>query len=164
MDYDELLRKLAEQFSLHSRSVHGPRHWVRVRRYGLFLAPLTGADGTVVELFSLFHDCRRVSESYDPDHGRRGGELARQWCGMHFQLEAERLELLVAACDGHTDELSSPDPTIGTCWDADRLDLDRVGIDEMDLDQLSTAAARELGILSWSKRHQRVGLKTFGNS
>lgn len=162
--YQELMQRLTEQFSLHPRSLHGPRHWVRVRRYGQFLVPQTGADAQVVELFSLFHDACRVSESHDPDHGRRGGQLAREWCGVQFQLEPERLELLVAACDGHTDELSSPDPTIGTCWDSDRLDLDRVGIDDLNLEQLSTPAARDLALLSWSNRHKKVGLKTFGNS
>lgn len=164
MDYEALLARVADQYSLHARSLHGPRHWVRVRRYGQFLAPQTGADTLVVDLFSLFHDSRRINESYDPDHGKRGGELARQWCGLHFQLEPARLELLVKACDGHTDEVSSDDPTIGTCWDSDRLDLDRVGIDDMDLDLLSTAAARDLGVLSWRNRHLRVGLRTFGNS
>lgn len=165
MDFDELLKKVVAQYSLHERSLHGPRHWVRVRRYGQFLVPQTpGADALVVDLFSIFHDSRRINESYDPDHGRRGGQLAREWCGVHFQLEPERLELLVAACDGHTDEVSSDDPTIGSCWDSDRLDLDRVGIDDMDLHLLSTPAARDLGVLSWRNRHLRVGLKTFGNS
>lgn len=164
MDYDELQKKVADQYALHARSLHGPRHWVRVRRYGQFLVPQTGADALVVDLFSLFHDSRRINESHDPNHGRRGGELARAWCGVHFQLEPERLELLVKACDGHTEEFFSEDPTIGTCWDSDRLDLDRVGIDDLDLDLLSTGAAKDLALLSWRNRHLRVGLRTFGHS
>jgi uncharacterized protein len=42
-------------------------------------------------------------------------------------LSDERLDLLDLACRGHTDDRTSDDPTIGVCWDADRLDLCRLG-------------------------------------
>ena len=38
------------------------------------------------------------------------------------------MELLAEACRDHTSGPHHGDPTIGTCWDADRLDLGRVGI------------------------------------
>ena len=40
----------------------------------------------------------------------------------------------------HTDGTISDDPTIGCCWDADRLDLPRVGM-QPDPALLSTEAA-----------------------
>jgi uncharacterized protein len=45
-----------------------------------------------------------------------------------FALDRDRLDLLKQAVRYHTSGLTSPDPTIGTCWDADRLDIGRVGI------------------------------------
>lgn len=33
------------------------------------------------------------------------------------------------ACRDHEFGRTSSDPTIGSCWDANRLDLDRVGVD-----------------------------------
>ena len=39
-----------------------------------------------------------------------------------------RFERLAAALVDHANGLVSADPTIGTCWDADRLHLPRVGI------------------------------------
>ncbi len=51
------------------------------------------------------------------------------------------------ACDGHTDGKTSDDPTIGACWDADRLDLCRLG-DRIDVRALSTAPARTMGALN----------------
>jgi uncharacterized protein len=103
----------------------------------------------VVRLFSLLHDCQRESDSHDPEHGRRAAELARHLNGRLFVLRPERLELLAAACAGHADGLTSPDPTIGTCWDADRLDLPRVSLlPEPKL--LSTAAAREREMIRWA--------------
>jgi uncharacterized protein len=51
--------------------------------------------------------------------------------------------LLYEACRLHTDGLLEGDPTLQACWDADRLDLGRVGI-QPRLDLLCTDAARSL--------------------
>jgi uncharacterized protein len=47
----------------------------------------------------------------------------------------------VEALTYHADGLVSEHPTIGCCWDADRLDLPRCGI-RVDPVMLSTPAAR----------------------
>jgi uncharacterized protein len=53
------------------------------------------------------------------------------------------MELLVRACSGHTGGTIEDDQdiTVLTCWDADRLDLGRVG-KTIDPNRLCTAAAR----------------------
>lgn len=56
-------------------------------------------------------------------------------------LSDTRLELLVAACRYHTVVEFSDDATIATCWDADRLDLWRVGIDT-NPERMNTVMAR----------------------
>jgi uncharacterized protein len=108
-------------------SVHGPDHWRRVERNACILATKTGAIVEVVRLFALFHDSRRENDGHDPDHGRRGAEFAAAARGKWFELPDEHFELLHYACVWHTDRHHHDDPTIGTCWDADRLDLGRVG-------------------------------------
>ena len=60
-----------------------------------------------------------------------------------LHLNDAQFELLRYACTHHTDGETTTDPTIACCWDADRLDLGRVGI-EPEADYLSTAAAREI--------------------
>lgn len=121
--------------------LHGLEHWKRVGQNGLALADETeGADAEVVLLFALFHDSMRLNDGYDPDHGRRGSGLARELAHL-LPLEQRRLDLLAAACDDHADGLVCADPTVGACWDADRLDLPRVGI-RSDPELLSTGAAR----------------------
>ena len=52
------------------------------------------------------------------------------------------MEKLVFACQTHTDGETSNDPTVGVCFDADRLDLGRVGI-EPDPELMSTPAGRK---------------------
>ena len=156
----QLITALHNGFRLGPNSEHGPAHWMRVRKNGLLLAELTGANTRVVELFSIFHDSCRVSEYDDPEHGPRGAELALKYFhkGMLNCNESE-LELLTRACVGHTHEHSNPDITISTCWDADRLDLPRCGI-TVDPQRLATLEARHPDIiyeaeqraLSWRSR------------
>jgi len=126
-DFDRLEEALARQFSLGQHSVHGPDHWRRVEKIGLRLAKHSGADELVVRLFVWFHDSCRLNDGTDPGHGQRGAELAARCRGTLYELEDEAFALLVYACAWHTKRVHSKDATIGTCWDADRLDLGRVG-------------------------------------
>ncbi len=121
--------------------VHGEQHWQRVAAHALYLAEQTaGADPLVAALFGVFHDSMRVNDGIDPGHGRRGGRLALQLNGS-LGLDARRLDLLVEACADHTKGKTSTDPTIGACWDADRLDLVRLGF-RLDARKISTDAGR----------------------
>lgn len=141
IDFRRLWQHVSAQFPLSKRSDHGPGHWRRVERNGLLLATRTGADVTVVRLFALFHDSRRENEFTDRDHGKRGAQLAASLRGTLFDLPDEDFELLHYACTWHTDGHHHEHPTIGTCWDADRLDLGRVGI-EPDAAFMSTGFGR----------------------
>ena len=110
------------------RSVHGPRHWARVERNGLFLAPSVGANVRVVSLFAYLHDCRRLNDGIDPGHGPRAAKYAETIREGLSDLTDGDFEILRKACDGHTRRRKTDDPTIAVCWDSDRLDLPRVGI------------------------------------
>jgi uncharacterized protein len=68
---------------------------------------------------------------------------------------SQMVGLLQLACAGHTDEQTHPDSTVQTCWDADRLDLGRVGITP-EPRRLCTAAAKLADVLKRSHRHSRV--------
>jgi len=112
-----------------SRSmIHGPAHWRHVAYFGwCVLAGEPRVDPLVVFLFSLFHDAMRESDGHDPEHGRRGSKLARDLHGKAHFITDSQMRLLDTACAGHADGYTSADPTIGACWDADRLTLWRVG-------------------------------------
>jgi uncharacterized protein len=138
---DDFLFFLKKHYRLDWNGIHGVNHWARVRANGLGLAKVTGANTSVVELFSFLHDCCRQNDGRDPYHGRRAAELVPQLQGNLINLDANELELLVVACNGHTHETRHEDPTIGTCWDADRLDLTRIDITP-DPDRLCTRAGK----------------------
>jgi uncharacterized protein len=122
--------------------LHGPTHWARVASFGAQLSRETlGADAHVVSVFAMLHDTQRFTDGHDPDHGRRAAEMALDLRGVLYEVTVEQLELLVEAIAGHADGLLSQDPTIGCCWDADRLDLPRCGI-RVDPTRLSTEAGK----------------------
>jgi uncharacterized protein len=146
-----LVRIIRDQFALDWHGIHGVPHWTRVRDNGLRLAKVNGANQRVVELFAFLHDSRRVTDGHDPEHGPRAALYARALVGSAFELDPFDLDLLVTACHGHSDGLTEGDLTVLTCWDADRLDLGRVGI-KPHPDRLCTEAAREEWVLEWAYR------------
>lgn len=146
--YDDKSSVTVEQVLLYtteqarSSALHGPTHWARVAFLGAQLSQETpGADHYVIALFAALHDIQRFSDGYDPDHGRRAATLARSLRGKLFEVSDEQFALLVEALAKHADGLVSSDPTIGCCWDADRLDLPRCGI-RPDPALLSTEATK----------------------
>ena len=128
INYELLWQRVTGTFALSPDSVHGPSHWRRVEKNGLMLAARSGARLDVVRLFAVFHDSKRLNEFNDPEHGPRGAAFARQLRNVLFQIDDAGFDLLCEACTVHTALHHSPDATIGTCLDADRLDLGRVGI------------------------------------
>jgi uncharacterized protein len=145
----QLLQLILEDYRLPLRGIHGVAHWARVLENGRRLAPRTGADPVVVELFAVFHDARRTSDGFDPEHGVRGAALARALLSQEIEVDTARLELLEVACQGHTRGLRDGDVTVQTCWDADRLDLLRAGT--VPLPQfLCTDAAQDPLVIAWA--------------
>lgn len=130
-----------QRFTLDWDGHHGVSHWARVRHNGLLLAEHTGANRKVVEYFSFIHDLGRDNEFHDPDHGARAAEIAAQIAGDLIDVTAAELRLLQDACAGHSNGHMVADVTVMTCWDADRLDLGRVGI-RPDPQRLCNEAAR----------------------
>ncbi|HEY3418809.1 MAG TPA: HD domain-containing protein [Armatimonadota bacterium] len=127
IDWDALWKELIGQFSLGADSIHGPEHWRRVERHAVELAEHNGGDLLVVRLFAVFHDVCRVNDGRDDEHGARGAEQALRLRGRCFELTDDKFAQLHYACCWHTAGQLSDDPTIGACWDADRLDIWRAG-------------------------------------
>lgn len=128
---------------------HGELHWRCVTATGLELASGSpGVDRFLVFCFGLLHDTRRENEAVDPGHGRRAARLARELRTEGFLVvDPPRFDLLRDALVRHSDGQVSSEPTVGTCWDADRLHLPRVSI-EPNPAFFSTRAAHDAGRLA----------------
>jgi uncharacterized protein len=149
MNLKLIIHAILEEYTLPWHGTHGVGHWARVLENGLRLAEVTGANVDVVQLFAVFHDCRRVSEGTDFGHGQRAAEYVAELRGQVFDLADDQFNLLYDACAGHADGATTGDITIQTCWDADRLDLGRVGV-YPDARRLSTRAAKIPKITKWA--------------
>jgi uncharacterized protein len=150
--------RLIDTVRLYSKtrwsSLHGETHWRRVAIAGHKLARQTrGADELLVLLFAVLHDSCRTHDADDARHGTRAAKLAEKLLGDGELLDADELDILSFALEEHDAGETSADPTVGCCWDADRLQLWRVGI-QPDAYLLSTAAARRPEVIAWASYQQ----------
>lgn len=153
----DLFEFLVASHRLGHHGFHGRDHWLRVLQNGRLLAAKTGANLRVVELFALLHDSCRENENDDPLHGHRAAAYARDLRGWWFDATDAEMDLLTLACELHSDGHTEADVTVQTCWDADRLDLGRVGI-RPSARYLCTEAAKRPDIIAAA--YQRSTLDT----
>jgi uncharacterized protein len=150
INFDAVWEYVIKAFQCGRDSIHGPDHWRRVERNALKIASSNGAIVSVVRLFAVFHDSRRENDSFDLEHGKRGARYAASLRGTLFDLGDSHFDMLQYACTWHTHGQLSKDPTIGACWDADRLDLTRIGL-RPEPRFMSTAVGRSLSVLIGNK-------------
>ena len=138
----EQVRQFAEARWRLGRT-HGLSHWKRVERNGLRLAT-PDCDVMVIRLFAYLHDSCRKNDGYDKEHGPRAAKMIQSLRKTLLKnLTDEQFSLLQTACRLHTTTLKTGDPTIDACFDADRLDLWRVGITP-DPEKMATQKGKEL--------------------
>ena len=126
----------------HTGYFHGPDHWARVSRNGRSVARSLGLDPLVPHIFGLVHDSQRQDEGLDPGHGPRAAQFIEANRNTLFAfLTNHQVEDLAGACEMHSNGVTDGPATQQACWDADRLDLFRVGI-QPDPRLLCTAYAK----------------------
>jgi uncharacterized protein len=112
-----------------SGAFHGPDHWARVHRHALMLARASGIDPLLPCLFAWVHDSHREDDGLDPEHGPRAAQfiLERRRDLFGF-LSDDQVEHLRHACQLHSNGIVHGPASAQVSWDADRLDLWRVGV------------------------------------
>ena len=136
-----------DRFRLDWTGIHGAPHWGRVRHNGLLLAEHYNVDTAVIQWFAFLHDLERHDDWEDPLHGHRAATLAAEINAHFMGLSEAQMGLLQAACREHSDGKTEADATVMVCWDADRLDLGRVGIFP-DPRYLCTSFSRQAHVIS----------------
>jgi uncharacterized protein len=151
-----LISVIKDQFQLKWDGVHGVSHWSRVRNNGLRLAKLNGANTKVIEYFAFLHDACRITDGSDENHGMRAATFAKSLLGKYVHLSLKEFLDLEVACIGHSDGLTSDlSVTVMSCWDADRLDLGRVGV-HPDPRYLCTEEAQSNEMLQWAYGNSQI--------
>ena len=109
-------------------TTHGIEHWDRVAKFGEMLY-VDSVDMNVVVAFAYLHDAERINNYIDDMHGQRASMLVDSIRHNYLRdFNDEQVSLLKRACELHTLKHRTGNITIDTCFDADRLDLPRVGI------------------------------------
>lgn len=161
--FKELIKIAEEEFKLPggiNNPDHGISHWNRVKTLGRYLAKYTGADTKVTNYFAFLHDLKRDNEGNDQYHGVRAAVLVDklQQEGL-LKLSQKQWVQLIAACTFHClPNEKNNDVTVQTCWDADRLDLVRLGI-KPDPAFLNTDKAKEPKAIEFAKRLYEDSIK-----
>ncbi len=141
--------KLLEAHRRFKSVLHGPRHWVRVHRFGTLMADEYGLDSEkrrCVEIFAWTHDLVREDDGPGNQHARDGAAYLDIVLPQVFGgLTAQQTAAIRAAIHYHSDGMAAEEAyyrgyldgtgwdeataiqVIGCCWDADRLDLMRLG-------------------------------------
>ena len=152
------LAEVQPQFRLHFRhGVHGLPHWSRVWFHGRQLAEAVDVDPAILAWFAFLHDSHRHNDHRDPLHGQRAADFAVKLRRSRVitELEDADFERLCEAMRLHSDGHTEADPALRACWDADRLDLWRVGI-RPDPRRLCTAHARTPKVLARANRMAEI--------
>jgi len=130
----ELLQIVQKNFKLDFYGVHGISHWQRVYKNTKILSNYYKINSPVFELFSMFHDSKRENEYSDIYHGFRASEFVEELIKeKKIILDEDDKNRLLYAISNHTiSDEKNPlfnDLIVQICFDADRLDLGRVGVE-----------------------------------
>ncbi len=121
--------------------LHGVSHLRRVAILSGRLANAVGEDVESAVVMGFLHDCARRNDKNDIEHARDSEVLARGLVERFYpHLDVDRICEAIA---GHADGEVTSDPFTGCLWDADRMELKRIGR-TIDLDLLSTKVAKRL--------------------
>ncbi len=154
----KILKEIIDNFYLDlDNGVHGIDHWTRVLINGIQLSERNkNINKNIIIAFAFFHDIKRTVEDKEPEHGYNGGRYLLKY-KYKINLTKEELNTCYEACVDHTNVKNHTDINIGACWDADRLDLYRVGV-MPDLDYLNLEESKNKELIkettarSWQKR------------
>jgi uncharacterized protein len=129
-DIQRIVKLAKAQFILEDHSIHGFDHWEEVEQNGIMLANQPGVDLTIVRLFAYIHDCKRQDDYQDAEHGDRSADFVLELVekGELSFLSKEQINKLWSACKYHHKGVTDTDLTIGSCFDADRIELIRCGM------------------------------------
>lgn len=135
----------------HNSAIHGVAHWTRVHRYGLLLAEslqLSDDEKMAVALFAWTHDLARTDDGGGNQHAIDGAKYVEVITQKIFDNFPDHiLDIVRSAIRYHSDGMCAEEALhefpmekystfsrdeilniLGCCWDADRLDLLRLGI------------------------------------
>lgn len=126
--WDDLLYEIKLDATHMNSPLHGELHWRAVAAAGIEIASSVSERSDIALAFGMIHDSQRERDDWDPDHGVRAANWLICSVTLASLIGTEERELLASACLYHDRGMTTQNPLIGTLWDADRINLWRVGL------------------------------------
>ncbi len=125
IDWEEAERIILSNYTL-KQGLHGFEHVKRVVENAKLIAreecPQNFDDAVIG---AYLHDIGRTDDGSGNEHAIKGARIAKDLLEKHWpHLDAKRI---LFAIEVHADGTTTKDPLIGAIWDADRLDIPRIG-------------------------------------
>lgn len=148
ISWHSLLSEVQQGATHASSPLHGDKHWRAVAAAGIEIAGNNFEQRAVALAFGMIHDCQRLNDDWDPEHGLRAASWASRSQQLAGLIGKEGRNLVSQACLDHENGFTSNDETIGLCWDADRINLWRVGVcpDQRFFSVLSGSAFEQMSV------------------
>jgi len=122
-------------------ALHGISHLRQVSLLAGKIASASGADVESAMVAGFLHDAGRTDDFGGNQHALDSAILARPLLiRLYPHIDAD---LVCYAIARHADGMTTDDPLIGSLWDADRLELKRIGRYVRE-DLLSTAEGKRI--------------------
>lgn len=138
---------------------HGITHWQHVEAFGLLMQEkCPAADKEVIRWFAYLHDSMRGNDEYNTEHGLAAAKFINKIRKTFLKdLSDNQIKLLKLACKYHTVRRKTDNLTVNICFDADRLDLPRVGI-KPEVRRMASEVGRELALIPYHELLDLVGV------
>lgn len=158
-DWLDYMAERPDEFPAYTSWFHGVTHWEHVEKLGLMLAKeCPEADTDVIRWFAYLHDCRRGTEEWCEEHGRLAAKyMSRMRTTFLSDLTDEQFKTLMKACYHHTTKRRTKNLTADLCLDADRLDLERVGI-KPDPKQMASSIGARYAAMPYVELMNKAGI------
>jgi hypothetical protein len=140
--WGRVANELSGEVTLSDSAIHGHEHAKRVALFAEMLACEYGADPLAAVVAAYCHDCGRVNDDKDPEHGKRS--WARCAAAVSQRFPTVPMEMLRTAIEEHPFGKISTEPLIAALWDADRIDLMRFGPNKLESRFFSNSRALKL--------------------
>lgn len=103
---------------------HGLTHTEQVVFFGIDYALSTNTNPLPVILACALHDCARINDKWDEEHGPNCEPIAREFLNEYdFGLSQDDKNKIIEAIKNHTIGINSTESIAACLWDADRTRL-----------------------------------------
>ena len=124
MFFNQILPQIEKISNQPLYGYHGLTHSTQVALFGIDIAHSINQDPLPVMLAAGLHDCARVNDEWDTEHGLNAMPIACDFIANNYShLPQQTIQDILYAIRHHTTGTIAPNNISACLWDADRIRL-----------------------------------------